>query len=111
MKAYNELWVNNRATNAKIKAWELEDVLKENEIVRLEDQFYSPNVYVWIGLFFFTSIAISFCSGLFLSLIGFSENSSVLGVVLSYEGGGDDCHPGIVSLASVGYSFNLLTVR
>lgn len=42
---------------------------------------------------------------------GSSEAPSVLGVVLSYEGGGDDCHPGIVSLASVGYSFNLLTVR
>jgi uncharacterized membrane protein YgcG len=88
MKAYNELWVNNRAANAKIKAWELEGVLKENEIVPLEDQFYSPNVYVWIGLFFFTSIAISFCSGLFLSLIGFSENSSVLGVVLVIFAGG-----------------------
>ena len=86
MKAYNESWVENLKVKPMIEDWSKKNLLSQAELESCQSEFtedfYKPNWFIKIGLFFFTSIAVSFSAGIFLALLGLGSNSITLGVFL-----------------------------
>jgi hypothetical protein len=86
MKAYNETWVENLAAKPLIEDWFRKNLLNKSELEssqsELSEDFYDPNWFIKIGLFLFTGIAISFSSGIFLTLLGLGANDITMGVFL-----------------------------
>ena len=86
MKAYNETWVENLANKLSLNEWFKKGLISQAELEKCNEEvtedFYDPNWFIKIGLFLFTGIAISFSSGIFLSLLGLGSNNTTMGVFL-----------------------------
>lgn len=86
MKAYNETWVENLANKLSLNEWFKKGLISQAELEKCNEEvsedFYDPNWFIKIGLFLFTGIAISFSSGIFLSLLGLGSNNITIGVFL-----------------------------
>ncbi len=86
MKAYNETWVENLANKLSLNEWFKKGLISQAELEKYNEEvtedFYEPNWFIKIGLFLFTGIAISFSSGIFLSLLGLGSNNITMGVFL-----------------------------
>ncbi len=86
MKAYNETWVENLANKLSLNEWFKKGLISQAELEKCNEEvsedFYDPNWFIKIGLFLFTGIAISFSSGIFLSLLGLGSNNITMGVFL-----------------------------
>lgn len=86
MKAYNETWVENLANKLSLNEWFKKGLISQAELEKcnegVTEDFYDPNWFIKIGLFLFTGIAISFSSGIFLSLLGLGSNNITMGVFL-----------------------------
>lgn len=68
MKIYNETWLRNRAIQEQSEYWQKKGVLSAEQLATIQTQFpdlfYRPNIWIKVGLFFFTCIAASFALGL-----------------------------------------------
>jgi hypothetical protein len=86
MKAYNETWVENRANKLTLNEWFKNGLISQAELEKYNEEvtedFYDPNWFIKIGLFFFTGIAVSFSSGIFLVLFSLGSNNIAMGVFL-----------------------------
>ena len=96
-KAYNEVWVDNIDNQQIIKEWHEEKMLSSEQYIEAKQQFpvgfYQPNIFVEIGLFLFTNIAVSatfgflaitFFSALLDTSLGFSAVSFMYGAALIF---------------------------
>jgi hypothetical protein len=82
MKAYIESWVANIKFKSILRAWFNNNLLNQDQLEHgnalYKEDFYKPNWYIWIGLFIFTNIAVSFSTTTFLAFLGiFDENKGL----------------------------------
>lgn len=70
MIAYNQEFINNLALVKKAKQWYARNFISDVQMVTIQKKystnFYNPNLFVKIGLFIFTSIAISAALGFYM---------------------------------------------
>lgn len=86
MKGYTENWVENLKFKAKLESWFKSNLLNQEELDQgidyfIED-FYKPNWFILIGLFIFTSIAVSFTTTTFLAMVGIFDSEIGLSIAL-----------------------------
>ncbi|MFA6150418.1 MAG: hypothetical protein WC716_03790 [Chitinophagaceae bacterium] len=69
MIAYNKTWLRNIDIVKKAKRWYAQNLLNDEQfaatILKYPSNFYSPNLFIKIGLFLFTWIAISATLGVY----------------------------------------------
>jgi hypothetical protein len=70
MIAYNQEFINNLALIKKAKQWYARNLLSDVQMANIQKKypinFYNPNLFVKIGLFIFTNIAISAALGFYV---------------------------------------------
>ena len=75
MIAYNQEFINNLVLVKKAKQWYARNLISDLQMVNIQKKystdFYNPNLFVKIGLFIFTSIAVTAALG-FYSLFFFT---------------------------------------
>lgn len=80
MIAYNKAWLRNKQLMAKAKQWYGQQLLSAEQFAAAEAQyphnFYSPNLFVKIGLFIFTWISLSAALGLYALMFNAAFNDS-----------------------------------
>ena len=68
LKAYNETWLRNQVIQEQAQYWHRKQLLTPEQLAQVASVFpnghYRPNIWIRVGLFFFTSIAASFALGL-----------------------------------------------
>jgi hypothetical protein len=83
MKAYNTTWIQNLQLRITLKELYQHNIISKIQLdegmSKLEVGFYKPNWFIRIGLFVFTSIAVSFTFGLlYLASVEDFKASSIL---------------------------------
>lgn len=72
MIAYNKTWLRHAGLMKKVKQWHAAGLLSDEQcdaaVLKYPHNFYSPNLFVKIGLFLFTCIAVSAALGFYALL-------------------------------------------